>query len=150
MVVYRLGVLVGVLMGVCGAGFGQLVGHGAVSGRVVDEAGRPLGDVQVHLMQHSVAKASDASGRGSSTFSSHAAATSDGQGSFTLYLKDGASGVVFSNGDGDRVVDYALVESAAAVELKLKSRGRTLGGTVVDSEGQPVPNARVGLVAQIR
>ncbi len=118
------------------------VDHVAFSGIVVDESGNPIPDVQVHLMQND--------GR----FSSHCIQDTDQQGSFTHFLKNEAAGVVFANltsNEEERVVDYAVVEGASApLRLVLKKDGRKLAGVVVDTEGQPVPNALIGLSANTR
>jgi hypothetical protein len=111
----------------------------AFSGIVVDDAGSPLGNVQVHLQQRL------------ETFYSTSAAFSDSEGSFTLHLIEGAQGVVYSNAK-ERVVDYAIVTEPppSPVKLTLKQEGRMLAGTVVDEQGQPVPFALVGISANTR
>jgi len=110
-----------------------------VSGRVTDENGTPLEDIQVHYMMRKA------------TLSAHAGDHTDKDGSFTLQLLKESDGFIFANdpeSTPSRIVDYKLLSKATDnINLVLKSTGKSLSGKVVDSQGIAVPNALLALGA---
>ncbi|MCB9748753.1 MAG: carboxypeptidase regulatory-like domain-containing protein [Myxococcales bacterium] len=128
----------------------ELPGSGTVTGRVVDERGQPVGDVQVDL-------SSKERGGGVrfvfGTSSTSTRAADDGTfelefvqpGSYRATASQNWTSTLRSPGTSDddvQGVELSVVDGETTdVELRVEAKGASIRGRVVDEGGGPVPDA---------
>lgn len=119
----------------------ELAAGGLLSGRVVDSSGSPVPFAAVRVASKNLGFGGFAPGAGSSR-----EATSDGDGEFTIAGLQRAELRVVARSEqaSSEVVDVDLRTSRAHRGLVLTlSVGGVIAGVVVDSAGEPVPEAQV-------
>jgi hypothetical protein len=118
----------------------------SVSGKLTDGDGNPLEDTQVLVFANYKVEPGTPAALGSEI----GLAKADAEGSFTLLMGTGSESVVFATKPG-YAMDYKILKAPADnIDVVLKSKGRKLGGTVVNAGGEPVPHALVGIAANSR